>query len=993
MRAVKRALVGTLAGSFVAAGAYAQAPAPAREDVTQLEKFVVTGSNIPTAADAVAVPVTIIGPRDIERTNINANLLEVIRKKMPFFAGNGNLGDTNANTGGNSTLGGSQVSLRNLDTLVLINGRRVATSGANSRGGRNFVDLNQFPISAVERIEVVKDGASAIYGSDAVGGVVNVILKKDLRGLEFGGRYATADGDYTEQSGYVGVGAGDDNLSLTISASWSKTDPLYQKDRPFSERITGRTASIAGAVGQGAAFPTYFLNSSISSPSQRVPVGLNAIYSSLADLATAGVYQPATFQSIADTFDLAPYVTLLLEQERRSLVTSGSYKISDTVEVFGDFMYSNSQSFSQLAAQPGTNLVVPAGTPFNPLTVEISPISARFVQNPRVFTNDADFVRGTIGARGKIGENWNWETAYVRNRSEVTVLTKNVLFAPNLDVAVAGGYDAQGNPTPGGAYSRVFKDYVAPPLPANITSLTSAAARAFYASAITPSNSVLQPALDILATGNWNPASLENIFGTSRGFFQSELEAFDVKLNGTPFTIYSGDIGVAAGFDYRTEALNGQPDSNSRQTGPTRQRWSGATFFDPFVGDRDITAYYVEARVPLAGPDWNVPGLRKLDLTAAYRWEDYSDAGKSDVPKYGISYQPIDEQLTLRYTYSESFTAPALYSLSGPTTQGFTANNVIPGLFKVSDAPGAAGINGQAQQRTGSNPNLRPSNAETQYYGIVYSPKFVKGLTLSVDYIETELSDIVSSVGVANILQDVDNNGTASPYAAQVTLGAFPGDSGASPITSTRQLTQFLRAGNSAQGIYVFDGAVNVAGQRLKALDISADYVLPTDSLGEFTFSTVGTFFLEYQFQTRPDAPFYEYAGFVTAISGVGSQGTVPDYRFYTTVDWTKGPWGVSLGQTFIPAVEDIGTGGATASAPVKGDDYQSWDISFNYTFKPGLPWAPAFLNGLRVSTGVNNVFDEMPPFARTAFNDNNVDISTYSPIGRLFFVRADFKF
>lgn len=942
------------------------APVPAAGEVVNLEKFVVTGSNIPTAADAVSVPVTIVGQNEIGNTGLSANLLEVVRKRLPFFAGNGNLGNTNANVGGNSTLGGSQGSLRNLDTLVLINGRRVATSGANARGGRSFVDLNLIPVAAIERLEVLTDGASAIYGSDAVGGVINVILRKNYTGGEVGMRYGFADAGYEEKSGYVTVGGADDKMSITVAGTWSATTPLLQKDRDFSGIITGRTASISGAVGEGAAFPTYFLANGVNSPSQRVPVGVNAASSSLAQLSALGVYQPATFASIASTFDIAPYATLILDQEQRSFMTNIEYQLTDSIDIFADFIYGGTQSQSQLAAQPITGFTVPAGSPFNPLTVAISPITARFVDNPRRFNNDADFTRGTVGIRGRMFEDWIWEVGHVRNTSGVTVLTENVLYAPNLARAVAGGFDAQGNAVAGGAFSRV------------ITGFSESS-----------TNFVIQPALDILARPSAvNPASLANIFGTSRGEFESELISYDAKIAGSVFDLPSGSIGLALGVSRVEESLNGQPDENSRNTGPTRQRWSGATFFDPFVKDRSVNSAFAEISIPVVGEGWSAPGLRRLDLNAAYRYDDYSDAGSSNVPKYGLAWRAFDEQVTLRYTYSESFAAPTLFSLSGPTTQGFTATNVFPNVF---------GVNGQGQSRGGSNPNLRPSTAETNYFGIVYSPKAVKGLTVTLDYVTIDQTDLVGGIGVATILQSVEQLGPASPYAAQVGFGNFPGESGFQPVTRAGELGDYLRAGNSPTQIYLFDGNVNIAGQKVKALDVAVDYEIPNDTYGQFTFSTTGTFFIDYQFQALPSQRYFEYAGHTTN-GGTGSQGTLPGYRFYTTLQWEKDSWGVLLGNTYIPEVTDIGTGGngfatSTTLRRVPVEAYTDWDLQVSYRVPAIGNGFGRHLEGLVLTVGANNLLNESPPLAPQAWNESNVDIATYGVIGRLVFLKADYKF
>lgn len=946
-------------------------PAATADESVKLDKFVVTGSNIPTAADALAVPVTIIGPRQIDRLDTQGNLLEVIRKGMPFFAGNGNLGNSNANVGGNSTIGGSQVSLRNLTTLVLINGRRVSNSGAGGRGGRNFVDVNQIPVAAVESIEVLTDGASAIYGSDAVGGVVNIKLKKDFRGAEIGSRYAfsTGTGDYTERSAWVVGGVGNDRATITAALNWSKTDPLFQKDRGFSSPIVNRTATISGAVGQGSSFPTALLAPGLNSPSERNPVGTAATATSLDALIANGTYVPATFASVSATFDLSPYVTLLLKQEQKTGYASGKVDIfGKKLEAYGDFIRSKTDSFSQLAAQPSTpNITIPVGAPYNPLTVPFTQVAFRYTLAPRQFSNETELTRYTFGLRGDLTDKWSWDAALTNNTNKLNSKTKNVLYAPNVARAIAGGYNQAGVATPGGNYSRV------------ITGFTEDS-----------TTFVIQPALDPLARPSAiNPASLENVLGTSVSDFESDLRQIDITIRGEPVEIPAGPIGFAIGGDFRKEELSGTPDANSRNTGPTARRWLGATFFDPFSRDRNIDAGYAEVRVPITSKSWNAPGVHTLDVTGAYRYENYSDAGESKVPKIGLRWQPIDEQLTFRYTYSEAFTAPALYELFGPVTQGFTATSVIPNVF---------GVNGQAQSQTGSNSNLRPSTAKTNSYGVIFSPKAVKGLTVTLNYTDVDQIDVVGNIGVTTILQSVDQLGPNSPYHTQVSFNAFPSESGARFVTAAGELGNFLRAGNSANLIYVFDGNVNIAGQRVHAFDATLEYETEKTSYGKFDFTTTSTFFLDYRFRALPSEPYYEYAGAAT-VGGTGSQGTIPGYRVFSSVGWEFQSWSANINNTFVDGVVDLGPGGQAfvSSATlhrVPVSSYTSWDISVGYTIRESVArnWL-SWLRGMKFTVGVNNVFDKEPPLAPQAFNESNVDIATYSPVGRLYFARAQVRF
>ena len=204
--------VAMLAASAAAAGADAPPDTSAanKEPVAEIQAIVVTGSSIPTTPDEVAVPVVVLNSEQMEALGVPSNALELLRKAVPAFEGRSNTGDSNANNNNQNTAGGSQLQLRNLPTLVLINGRRVADSGIAAINGKNFVDVNQIPTAAIDHIEVLTDGASSIYGSDAIGGVVNFILKSDYEGFTAGVRDGSAD-DYSERSAYA-TGA----LSLAI---------------------------------------------------------------------------------------------------------------------------------------------------------------------------------------------------------------------------------------------------------------------------------------------------------------------------------------------------------------------------------------------------------------------------------------------------------------------------------------------------------------------------------------------------------------------------------------------------------------------------------------------------------------------------------------------------------------------------------------------------------------------------------------------------------
>ncbi len=955
----------------------------------KLESFVVTGSNIPTAADAVAAPITIINRDEIERTGLGSNLLEVVQTRMPSFAGSGNLGATNGNiAGGTATSGGSQLSLRNLSTLVLLDGRRLPDSGASARGGRSFVDVNQIPLAAIQSMEVLTDGASAIYGSDAVGGVVNVKLKHDYQGLEVGGRYAmsTGDGDYNQRSAYLVAGATTDRMSLTVSFSQSRITPLLQSERPFSNPQRGKSATISGALGQSStAFPTAFLRPGLNSPSLATPTGPAAVFADLNALVASGIYQASSVQPIADTFDLAPFVTLTIQSRKQAITLASTVKlIPERLELFVEAMDSASDSWSQQGAL-GITTAVPVNAPYNPTRSALF-AAFRYTPDVRRADNSAQLRRFVGGFRGKIGDRFQWEAGYNTNTNRLENSLGGQYYSPNLQLALAGGYDSNGNPQVGGRYARIFRNYNAP---ANTTTLAQ------WQAAITPANSIVQPAIDLLARPEGiSPAVFDNIRGSTANIFEAGLTQFDARVSGSLFDLPAGPFGAALGVDYRQEKLVGTPDENSFSSGPTSRRWQNGNFFDPISRDRTIDAGFAEIRVPVTSERMDLPGLRLLELSAAYRYEKYSDAGASRVPKYGVRWRPIGDQLTVRGTYSEAFVAPSLFALFGPTTEGATAAGVIQTVF---------GVAGFGRQRSGANPNLKPSTAKTSSFGVVYSPKAVPRLTLGIDYIEVKQLSLVGVAGAANILGSVNASGPASPFINQVAIGNFPTNPDPSlpaptRITAPGQLAALLRSGVSPNVVFVTDSRINIAGQRLKSLDVSASYEFPKSEFGKFNVSTAGTFFLDYQFQALPTQAYYEYAGHVTTLNE--GQGTIPGMKWFTALNWSRDRWSATLNNTYISSVVDLGAGGlvfasSTSLKRVPVPSYTSWDTSVSYAFKNiSLPGGKKLFSGLKLTVGVNNLADQMPPSAPQAFGgDVGVDLATYNPIGRLWYVSAGLKF
>ena len=345
----------------------------------------------------------------------------------------------------------------------------------------------------------------------------------------------------------------------------------------------------------------------MNTPSQTNPTGAAATAASLAALEANGTYFPTNAAGISSTYDISQFQTLLLRQGQAALDGSFTGDLAgDALTMFGDFQYSHDTSFTQFLPITST-LTVPKNAPFNPVAGSISGVNFSDWAKPKQFSNSQDAIRATVGFRGNFWDNWNWEIGFVHSDNALTQKQSNVIFSPNLNRAVAGGYDFSGNAVVGGTYSQEFAGF------------SNAANSSF----------VYAPALDpFVRAAGLNQLSLTNLYGTEVIRAYSALNSVDGKVTGHAFALPAGDLTFAIGASYREERLSAHTDPNGHNTGPTAQQWLGGIFADDYSNSRSIWATFLEARAPITSPQWNAPGIYTLDVIGAIRKEHYSDVGE-----------------------------------------------------------------------------------------------------------------------------------------------------------------------------------------------------------------------------------------------------------------------------------------------------------------------------------------------------------------------------
>lgn len=665
------------------------APEPAKGSP---EKLQVTGSRINLNREQIAGvgPVTVLDRESIERSG--AVSVETLLQRLPASAGFAG-SQTSAYWTSNGW-GTAQVNLRGLGinrTLVLLNGRRVVNGGT---GANSSVDLNMIPVAMIERIEVLRDGASSIYGADAVAGVVNIITKKALNGGEIAARYGeTSRSDGDESSVDLSWGLVGERGSLMTSISYANSGPVSMSSRTPCD------------LGERNGKLECVNNSSTLGGRARLADGTRINFSNV--VGGGSTYQP--YSELRDNYNSTASLNAVNPIKRVGFSTFGTLNLNADMQFFTELIYSHRES-NQLAtpATLGGNraIVLAANHPTNPtgqtLTLERRRIGEA---GARIFFQETDTFRVLAGLKGSIGQNWDWTAALNWGRSSGIDAGTNIANLDRVDLTLDR---ARCSTAPGAAI----------------------------------------PCANYLGNGNVTPAVIAYIMNNTQDTGGNEQKSVTANITGQLFTLPAGEVGFASGIEIRKERGWRNPDALIASGAANANRQT------PVSGDYTAREIFAELAVPLLS---RMPLVDALNLNIAGRYSDYNLFGSKSTYKLGLDWQVVPS-MKIRSNYSTAFRVPNVPELFGGISQGnltttdpcsgwasLPASSVVAQNCRAAGVPTAYRQLGNTVLTTrGGNPNLRPEDAKTTTVGVVLTP--TKSLTVTVDYYSIKINNAIQSV-------------------------------------------------------------------------------------------------------------------------------------------------------------------------------------------------------------------------------------------------------
>lgn len=944
--------------------ALAQQTSPAAEE--KLQEVIVTGSRIAQSEAQREQPLSVISSEAIEKTGL-AGVGELLQQLTTGgsalnakFNSSGNFGYPP--DGGGIGAGSAQVDLRNLDskrTLVLVDGIRWVNESSAS-GVSGSADLNTIPLSIVDHIEVLEDGASSIYGSDAIAGVVNVITKKKMDGVEVNGYVGEYGKGGRTTEGSVTAGGSSDKFSAMFVASYYNQDAISSSkwwQSAFPEPYAGLRAG-SSATPQGR---YTFCDPSRPVPSYGscTPDQGNFYDVTLNNGTTTPVWNKAdpssgTYHdwSNADRFNFAPYNELLTPSTRKAIFTNLSYTINDNVEAYVKGLFNNRQSVNQAAPEPifvgpyaGTGgiadtISVSALNPYNPFGIDLNAatnfgwVTRRPLEaGPRIFKQDVDtwyFGGGFRGNFAVLGSDYRWDVNFVDSANKASQT-----FTGGYNIAKVG--IALGDPA------------ICAAVPGCVP-------------------------LDLFGGQGRQitPAMLKYIAATQIDASEQDLKIFSGNITGHPFSIQDRPVGVAIGAEHRSYDGKFNPDP-LRQTGESQD-----SFAAPVSAGYHVNEAYGE---------FSVPVLPTLGASAAVRYSDYSNFGSTTTYKGGLRWQPT-EDFGLRGTYSTGFRAPNLGELYGLTQFGATLVDPCgpTGTIVVTGGPNPSPLelacraqgapvgfqqaNTQITTFTGGNSKLKPEKSDSYTAGFVYNASWAQGIAYT------------EKLGLEATYYHHKVKGAIQALDIQALLNACLAAGGTDP----NLCSPFTRAagGNLVppQNFLANLGQVTTDGEDLKFNWRSEP--LP---FGHLSASVITTRVNKYEAVDTLGNVAQRQVGIEVANSAI------PRYRLNAQIGYGIADFEFTWTVRYLSAVDEACSNAVKTGVPGCETSKTIHTLHATTYNDAQLAYTDAFrLKGLSIEAGVNNLFGVNPPVCFTC-TLNGYDAGTYDLPGAFWNVRAKYKF
>jgi outer membrane receptor protein involved in Fe transport len=916
------------------------------------ETIVVTGSRIERRAVDSPSPVTVLDNEQLSAAGIT-NLGEILQR----IPAQGNALNAQFNNGGN---GSTNIDLRSLGpnrTLTLINGRRVVPSGT---GANSAVDFGTLPLAMIERVEVLKDGASAVYGSDAISGVVNVITRSNLNGSEaslYTSSSQVRDGANYDASFATGHTSNKGNISFAVG--YQQQQPIMAGDREFARqtytfdftctpqgeahgecsarKLAGSPASASGRINT---MPN-------GGPAFTVP-GCTDQFCTADGKGGFRNYVAPTATSLGDNYNFQPLNYLLTPSTHINLFGNGHYNLAESTQVFFEAQFNSRRSTQQLAEEPIataiSNTPISKDSVYNPIRQDITDYSRRLTEfGPRTANQEVDTSRIVFGFSGALGSdvpvihNWKWEASYNYGRTDGTNSTRGDLILSRLGNALGPSFIDPADGPQCGSQGHVIADCVP---------------------------------LNLLTPGHVDPAAIKYLTftGTNAGF--NEQHTAQATASGKLVDLPNrGDISAAIGGDYRRETGAFEPDPLTA-TGDT----TGIAASPTSGGYHVLEAFSELSVVPYAGGDV----VKWAELNVAGRVFDYNTFGAGVTGKLTGLVRTAGG-LALRGTYGNSFNAPNIAQLFAGRAEGFvtiedpcdtlppSANAPMPLDARTAAQCAKTGVPansrfGSSQQRGqfGANPSLKPETANVATAGLVYEP--IKGADLTLDYWHIQINDAITALPVPTILSQCYLGGQDS-FCKQIERD---------PVSHAIS--------------HIDDSLQNIGGTATSGLDFSAAYRYKT-SAGTFRHAIEGTYLFKYNNDTGTVDP---ATGKEQILHNRGNFdfGVLPNLKATLLTTWNH-PSGLGAGANvrFINSFRECDNSDCNDPTNLGREvaRYVAGDVFVNYALKTSQGMT-------RMTFGINNVGNAAPPLIYTGVA-LNTDPSAYDFIGRQFYLRLGQEF